>query len=452
MNTFHPYKDEEESDDQNYYDNEDMLDGYGVEINNQLREQPIDTDMLPPDDESMHNMDLLINSKESVDYSNAQKNKARYYIQQETGNFQGKRKEWGQKSPQRKTETATGIQKDRQISREPKYADKYNSNITREENYSAVPDSQMVPDVSQLNEDDFLDDDYDDRDDSRDETNQSIQEKDLRDLLETHNEFFKNVAKMGFSNVHMKDIEKVEKDCRDLIINAIMSKNSKQYAHIKEYINSELKNLIEKLTVTTEPKVQSRPPPLKVEDLSQEGQNQNLHPNIKMKYQYDEQKLDQSALRHSEVEIPASVNNYQTPNKVVQATPYEGVQKRGVFHSNIKHSNDRDQKGENMNISPKPSPIHMKNEFPDEYEESEQFDEEEKCLTILQRLPHKRWQYRRNAYKEVAEQFIQSSQGKKFFLLGQDGTDFEYNPLEKFQEWLITMIRDSNLIAQYEGL
>lgn len=35
---------------------------------------------------------------------------------------------------------------------------------------------------------------------------------------------------------------------------------------------------------------------------------------------------------------------------------------------------------------------------------------------------------------------------------GPDFEEVEYNPLDKYQEWLIRMIRDSNLIAQFEGL
>lgn len=48
--------------------------------------------------------------------------------------------------------------------------------------------------------------------------------------------------------------------------------------------------------------------------------------------------------------------------------------------------------------------------------------------------------------------FESCSRGERQFYLGQNREEIEYNPLDKYQEWLIRMIRDSNLIAQYEGL
>ena len=93
MNTFHPFKDDEPEDDQNYYDNQDLLEDYGVEINNGMNNQPLDTRMLPPDDDTISNVDLLIQANLENAYQPKPKSRRRYEGQQETASFQGKRKQ-----------------------------------------------------------------------------------------------------------------------------------------------------------------------------------------------------------------------------------------------------------------------------------------------------------------------------------------------------------------------
>lgn len=189
-----------------------------------------------------------------------------------------------------------------------------------------------------------------------------------------------------------------------------------------------------------------------VEELSHEVHDQNLHPNIYKRQELEESKLEVSALRHSNQVIPALKDNYQTPNKNVDDTRERNY--RGVVHSNIKNSGDRNQKIEHLDASYQPSPIEMKNAYADNYDISidDQSQQEELKLNILQRLAHEKWKYRANAYKEIAQEFYQASQGQKHFLTVLNNEREEYNPFDKFQEWLLRMIRDTNLVAKSEGL
>ena len=234
-----------------------------------------------------------------------------------------------------------------------------------------------------------------------------------------------------------------------MIIDAIKGDNELNV--VKEHINTKIKGLIQKLAPPAEPEeyepefknYQDVPPALNVEDLAERPeQNQNLHPNVHQQIYNDEYKTNHSVLRHSEVEIPASINNYQTPHKIEQNTPNSRPQ-RGIIHSNVKNSNS--------NMYQNPISIHHMNEFPDQSDEYNRIDEEEHRLSILQRLPHKKWSYRRNAYKEIADEFIGAAHGQTYTMQVHDQIE-QYSPYERFDEWLLTIIRDTNLVAQFEAL
>ena len=205
MNTFHPFKDDEPEDDQNYYDNQDMLENYGVEINNGMNNQPLDTRMLPPDDDTISNVDLLNLENQEGAYQSKPKSRGRYEGQQETANFHGKRKQWTQKSPNSKN-----FEED-----EHRYGDrlfeKGRQILESHDVDDRIPEANMIPDVSQLHEDEFMNSDYGDKTQSpQPNYSHAKQKSKFADLLETHNVFFQNIDKKGFRPEHVGDIDTVE--------------------------------------------------------------------------------------------------------------------------------------------------------------------------------------------------------------------------------------------------
>lgn len=84
--------------------------------------------------------------------------------------------------------------------------------------------------------------------------------------------------------------------------------------------------------------------------------------------------------------------------------------------------------------------------------DQDEIDEEERGLSLQDKLAHKKWQIRKKAYNFLALMFQKVAQGDKFWDRDSDGREFEYNPLEKYEDWVSQGIRDSNLTAQGEGL
>lgn len=415
MNTFHPNTDEDYdvADSHGYPDDDDIVD-YEDISNNGLRDHTIDTRMLPPDD-SINDMELWENKRqanESPNYAQKPKSGDRYERQQETANFKGGRKNW----EPRNSDLTTGgdrysyqnynlNQKDRQF-------------VDRSGNYNEMNNQNYYPDVSQINEEEFMESEsYNNMPSRIDNTNFEDSEK-LSEvgatLLEVHNDFFSKLRGSGLFDVNSQEFQEMENELREFVYQNAHSKDPSTVHTIRQKLAMHIQKFKQKMS---EP-VEQRPSEMMKrpnENIQFYRNDQNMHPNINQQMYHDESKLDASMLEES------SLNNQKRFNQMARNNPItpESVNRR------YRASNAEIELGERAkrfdDAMDNPSPIQPVVHRPIEEEEDdrayEQENEEEK-LTMAERLANPKWQIRKNAYKAVAEMFTEYSDGKDFSYIG----------------------------------
>jgi hypothetical protein len=189
--------------------------------------------------------------------------------------------------------------------------------------------------------------------------------------------------------------------------------------------------------------------------VEESNENQNLHPNM-LQQNFEESKLENSLFQESAISNAQNFNQ-KTPNKS-PFTP-NSVNKVHKDQNGQVEINQRPSLPNNpQNISPKyiQNPNFDNGETIEEQEEKQRKEQQELQelldIDIRDKLVHKKWQIRKIAYEEIAQMFEGAANGEVYQEYAPNNDVVEFNPLERYQEWLIRMIRDSNLSAQQEGL
>ena len=200
MNTFHPYTDEDNEVGDNEYSEDIDAQNYSQNYDPRYQNQQIDPGMFPPDD-SFIDIDQLNNKgRQNIEekFNSKPKSRGRYENQQETGNFKDRRKQWQPR--------ASNLPP---VNSELEYS---NSNLNLKDRQflerkyeNSQFDDNLYPDVSQINEDEFLTrDDYSNNqpvyrasnvDRSVVEQSNDYPDNNTAELIEIHNNFFSNIQK-----------------------------------------------------------------------------------------------------------------------------------------------------------------------------------------------------------------------------------------------------------------
>ena len=289
------------------------------------------------------------------------------------------------------------------------------------------------------------------------------QQLEIEETLQAHQQFFDLISNINLNPEDKQKIANMEKHVR-MMLQTKNNPNMDQAA--RDQLVNDMKNSIQQILMNhsapTDHKAVQRPD----DNMYQAQENQNLHPNVDHRQRFESSQIDSSMFQESSVNNKRKFEQKMTKKEL--STP-ESVSKRyreskvdvelgerakrfddapNESHLNMNKEAHMHTPGSIKNHSP----IYPLNSQPDMDDEVNEEKQEEMRLTIAERLPHKKWQFRKNAYTEIADMFEHASRGENFYDTTSNGEQYEFNPLERFQEWLIRIIRDSNLIAQYEGL
>jgi hypothetical protein len=427
MNTFHPFSDDDQDLPYNEYADERILnDNYGVEINNGLEDSQFDSKLLPPD-EPLSEFELWNDPQpeDNPGYEQKPKSRGRYDMPQETGDFKERHKQWDPKvskltSSKESNDTYGLKQKDRQFR-------------DRSPNYIEGNDQDYFPDVSQINEEELINPDSN----SQELQYQQIQPEitsESEEFLDFHHNFFSNLKRMGIDVTNMDGIKEIEHQLRSIMTQG----NQNQDPSI---MISQVKGLLQKVTSSLDTNTSKNVPQMPTDNFQLNQEDQNLHPNISSYIKNEDSKLDNSGIQHS------AISNRKFQGRIPDPHTPESVGRR--YNESHTHVTPRD-KAQMHDPYQNPSPNQHPNAYPND--ELDEQKNEELNLNLADRLPHKKWQIRKNAYTEIADMFQGKANGDTFAFLGPNDEEIEYNPLTKYEEWIIRIIRDTNLIAQYEGL
>ena len=255
--------------------------------------------------------------------------------------------------------------------------------------------------------------------------------------LEFHNNFFTNLKNLGIDTSRIQGIEKIKEQLRNVMEEGARAKDPNIMLERVRALLAQIANDFDNNKYQMSQKED--------EKAYFNEENQNIHPNVRALNESEESKLDNSALQSSAINYSGKYHS-KIPRNEPFTPESEGRRRYQEAHLEITPG-ERAQKYDD----------HMPNFHPteqpgDEDEADQKLREVEENLSFIDRLQHKKWQLRKGAYIEMANMFKNASQGEKYYQNDLDAEKFEYDPLLKYEEWLIRIIRDSNLIAQYEGL
>lgn len=438
MNTFHPYTDDD-NDSQNYnlhnMDEDEQAEHYQGYPN-----QQIDTELLPPDD-SFQEFELWEHKNKnaySPGYEGKPKSRGRYDAPQETANFKEKRKQWDRRKPQgsspgmdQRMPSYDSNQKDRQ----------FHENSPK---YSHMPQDVQYPDVSQINEEEFMESSANVEFSGQRQYAQQNQSQEVEDqsaeLLEAHNNFFSNLSKYGIQVENSEEIQQIEQKLRFILQQSSQNKDPNMMGDMQQQLISQLKGFMSQLVTQPEkrPSEVSQPQNFHPQRFQED---QNMHPNINVA------NLEESKDEHSILQESAISNNRKFQQRAPRNDPFtpDSVSRK---YRQSKAEIEIGDRAKRFDAIHNQSPIYPTNAYPEIDEEVDEQKNEELQLSMSERLSHKKWQIRKNAYVEIGNMFQNAARGEKYYISGPNNESYEYNPLEKYQEWLIRMIRDTNLIAQ----
>lgn len=442
MNTFHPYQDDENEPE--YYEDDmhpdDLID------DNDPNEATVNTRMLPPDD-SLSEFELWDNrggkNKYSPGNEGKPKSRGRYDQPQETGDFKEQRKQWEPRVSNVRNH------------RDGQNVDNYNSNpkdrqfSNRSPDYTPSRSPEMFPDVSQINEEELLESQASVGYQSSQLKNQSMvseSQSHSNHLLSFHNEFFSKLYKVSESAAQTAKIQSMEREIRVILHQISENKDPEINSYLQQQMKQKLQSFMQQLSDPVEEKRPTQNLQRAMDTSPEYLDDQNMHPNVSYLRQHEESKLGDSYLDASAIS-----NNRKYQQRVPRQDPItpDSVNRKFKEPKPVIEPGERAMKFDQINNH---SPIYPTNAFPEMDDEIDEQKNEELSLSMPERLSHSKWQIRKNAYTEIASMFEQFASGKQFFIAGTNDVPIEYNPYEKYQEWLIRMIRDTNLIAQYEGL
>lgn len=206
------------------------------------------------------------------------------------------------------------------------------------------------------------------------------------ELLEIHNNFFRNIANFGY-DVNSDQIQEVEKTLRSMIQNVHQMPGSAESG--EHPLLSKIKDFMQTCAQKTEPKVvQKYTPNKQPENLRRVNPDQNVHPNINSQMTYEEDKFDQSLLEESSM-------NYQR-NAMRKGQSYEPITPESAGKRQDTRENlELGERAQRFDTIHDQSPINQMNTYADGDDEYEDEKNEELTLNMQQRLTHKKWQIRK---------------------------------------------------------
>lgn len=239
---------------------------------------------------------------------------------------------------------------------------------------------------------------------------------------------------MGIDVDNMHGIKEIEHQLRSIMSQAGQNQDP-------SIMISQVKGLLQRVTSNLDNNTPKNVPQRPSDNLQMFQEDQNLHPNINSYIRNEESKLDNSSIQLS------AISNRKFQRKIPDPYTPEPINRKYNEANTHITPGERAQKYDPYQ---NPSPNYPSNAYLDD--ELDEQQDEELSLSLGERLPHKKWQIRKNAYIEVANMFQGKAKGESYAYLGPNNEEIEYNPLTKYEEWIVRMIRDTNLIAQYEGL
>ena len=401
MSEFHPHQYDESENIEHEYPEGEILNGYREQMRNDEHNDEINSNMFPPDD-TMGDFELWNKSvpqNENLSYQQRPKSQARYDRQPDSSRSNEQMREWEQRNfdinPNEldyEEEQQNLNLKDRQFLNERASPIDYEN-------------SKYFPEVSQIDEDGLMDPQHS-MNYPQQQQQDPIETKDENtEFLEIHKNYLLKLKNAGFDINNAKEIDEIEYHLKILMQEGLESnEKSLRMNKVKELLHKIAQDFEHNNSQQTQEN----------EEVYSYRENQNVHPNVPQRVHLEENKFENSALQHSSL---SNSKRYQSrsPNEAPK-TPESAFKKRNQeAHAEITPG-ERALKFDDMG-----HPGQMNNnEYIDEDDPLSKMKQEEQSLSLLDRLPHRIWQIRKNAYTEVATMFEKSSQGEKFSYIDQN--------------------------------
>ena len=393
MNTFHPYRDDENEiiDEENTEDIDAQ--NYSQNYDQRFHNQHTESGMFPPD-ESIIQIDQLNNrniQNFEEKYIAKPKSRSRYEGEMETGNFKERRKQWNQRNSDISQDNSQVNYSNNNLNiKDRQYLERKYENTQYEEN--------LYPDVSQINEDEFL---------SRDDISvnpstyraSNVEQRvvgqmkrvdnEAAELIEIHNMMFWKAQEMYSDDQSVEKIRNLERVFKSMLDKCIQNNSDVTTSEAIPDLN-QIKSYMQQINLKQEEKFVNKETPMNQSEIFKNSrENQNIHPNIKNKEYYEEDKVDQSMLNESALNNRMKFINQAYINDPV--TP-ESIRKKVTMSREMPELGMRAQRYDSIHDN---SPIHPINNLTENEDPNDESNKDESSLTFQERLTSKKWQFRK---------------------------------------------------------